>query len=191
MDGGYSINRPLSGFRIRSIPVWLEYVLLVGLGVTAVALHQAFRFPMNLPGRHGIEWMALLVLGRVLTRSRFGGSVVSTSAALTSILPFWGVMDDPMIWLMYLIPGVLMDVAFDRLPRWKTNFVFLASLGALAHATKPIARWIINMITGIPYGSLLLGVGYPVVTHMMFGAAGGLLGAVLAYGIRKTVARPE
>jgi len=191
MNGGFSTRKPLSAFRIRAIPAWLEYVLLVGLGVAAVVLHQAFRFPMDLPGRHGVEWMALLVLGRALTRSRIGGSVVSTGAAVASMLPLWGAIDDPFIWLIYLLPGILMDIAFARLPRWKTSFIFLASLGALAHATKPLARWLINMITGIPYGSLLLGVGYPLLTHLLFGAVGGLLGAILAYGIHKTIARPE
>jgi hypothetical protein len=187
LNGTYSQRNPLSRFRIEAIPTWLEYLLLVGLGVAAVVLHQVFRFPMNLPGRHGVEWMALLILGRGLSRSRYAGSIASIGASAASMLPIWGISDDPFIWLIYLLPGLIMDLAFSNLTRWKGSLVFLGSLGALAHGTKPLARWVINLSLGFPYGSLLWGVAYPLATHLLFGAIGGVLGGMAALGIKKLV----
>lgn len=184
-NGVFSLKNPLSSIRSNGLAVWVETLLLVGLGVLAVVLHQAFRFPLELPGRHGIEWMALLIVGRGLSRSRYAGSITSAGAAVASVLPIWGAMDDPFIWLIYLIPGLVMDLAFARLPHWKENLIFLASLGGLAHVTKPLARWIINLVLGYPYGSLLWGVAYPTATHLLFGAVGGLLGGLLVVGILK------
>jgi hypothetical protein len=185
MDGAASIKKPLNGLLSKLNLAWWEAGLLVGLGAAAVVLHQALRLPLELPGRHGIEWMALLVLGRSLSRSKTAGTLTGLGAAFTSILPIWGALDDPFIWLIYLVPGLVMDFAFARLPRWTNSLIFLASLGALAHGTKPLARWLINLATGFPYGSLLWGVFYPLGLHMAFGAAGGLLGALVALGVRK------
>jgi hypothetical protein len=157
--------------------------------MAAVALHQVFRFPMNLPGRHGIEWMALLIIGRGLSRSRYAGSITAFGASTASLLPIWGASDDPFIWLIYLLPGFVMDLAFGNLSRWQNRLVFLGSLGALAHATKPLARWMISLSLGYPYGSLLWGVAYPLATHLLFGAIGGVLGGLAALGVKKIIER--
>ena len=192
-NGAYSQKNPLNTFRtraLRTLSVPLEYVLLAGLGVLAVALHQALRFPMQLPGRHGIEWMALLIVGRVASRQRGAGSVVGVGAAAASLLPMWAAGEDPLAWLTYLIPGLLVDLAYAALPRWRANLVFLASLGGLTFATKPLLRWIVSLATGLPQPSLLLGLGYPLATHLLFGALGAFLGAVVALGVQKFILPP-
>jgi len=185
MDGIASQKKPLNSFLSKANLTAVEAVLMLGLGAAVVVLHQALRAPLNLPGRHGLEWMALLVIGRSFGRSRYAGSLASMGAAATSVLPIWGAMDDPFIWLIYLLPGPIMDFAFARFPRWQGNLAFLAVLGGLAHATKPLVRWIISLVSGFPYGSLLWGVGYPLATHILFGAAGALLGGLAVWGGRK------
>jgi hypothetical protein len=165
--------------------VWWEALLLLGSGALAVVLHQVLRMPLQLPGRHGIEWMALLVLSRSMSRFRWAGGLSGLGAAVCSLLPIWGALDDPLIWLFYLVPGIVMDLAFTALPHWREQIWFLAGLGGLAHATKPLGRWAINLATGLPYSSLWVGVGYPLATHLLFGVVGGLLGGLIAWGVRR------
>lgn len=185
MDGTVSQKNWLSNFLSKANLTVVEALAMVGLGALAVVLHQTLRAPLDLPGRHGVEWMALLVIGRSFGRSRYAGSLASIGAAVTAVLPIWAGFDDPFIWLIYLLPGPIMDFAFARFSRWQGNLAFLAVLGGLAHATKPLVRWVISLISGFPYGSLLWGVGYPLAMHTLFGAAGGLLGGLVVWGFRR------
>lgn len=188
--GTLSQKKTLSSVLSKAQVAWWEALLLFGLGATAVLLHQALRAPLNLPGRHGLEWMALLILGRALSRSRVAWSITSVGAATFSVLPIWGAMHDPFIWLIYLVPGLLMDFVFAKLPGMTGKLWFLALLGSLAHATKPLIRLVITLITGFPFGSLLYGILYPLGSHLLFGLLGGLVGGLLALGVQKSVKKP-
>ena len=163
----------------------LEALLLVGSGALVVVLHQSFRIPLSQPGYHGIEWMAILILGRSFSRLRGAGTLASLGAAGMSMLPLWGAVNDPFIWLVYLLPGPVMDLAFRYLPDYASKLWFLVVLGGLAHITKPIVRLVITVLSGWSFGSFRFGVLYPVSSHLLFGMLGGLLGAVLVLGIRR------
>jgi hypothetical protein len=180
MVGESSLKSKSKDFLNSLSLAWWEALLLLGSGALAVVLHQSLRLPLGLPGRHGIEWMALLVLGRSTSRFRWAGSLTSTGAALTLLMPVWGVRDDPFIWLIYLLPGIVMDLVFYWLPQLQNKLWFWAGLGGLAHATKPLARWVISLASGWAYGSLLNGMLYPLSTHILFGMLGGLLGAAIS-----------
>ncbi len=164
----------------------VEAALLVGSGLLVVALHQALRMPLGLPGRHGVEWMAILVIVRCASNLPAAGSISMAGAAAFSAVPLWGATHDPFIWITYLIPGIVIDLLWRVLPRAKTRVwvtaLLLVPIASLAHLTKPIVRWIISLIAGWPYGSFRYGVGYPVLTHALFGLAGGALGVALFYG---------
>ena len=116
-------------------------------GVTAVFLHRSLDFSTGLPGHHGIEWMALLAIGRLFSRYRGAGSLTCVGASLASFMPFWR-GGDPFTPLLYLLPGPVMDIAFRYLPRYTEKLWFLFLLGGLAHMTKPLARLSINLLTG-------------------------------------------
>ena len=58
-------------------------------------------------------------------------------------------------------------------------------LGGLAHVTKPNGQLAINLITGWPFGSFRFGILYPFAGHLLFGMIGGLLGALVVFGIRR------
>jgi len=163
----------------------LEALLLIGSGALAVVLHQSFRLSLGLPGHHGIEWMALLIMGRSFSRFRGAGTLASLGAAGMSMLPLWGAVNDPFIWLIYLLPGPVMDIAFRYLPRYAGTFWFLSILGGLAHITKPVARLVITVLSGWSFGSFRFGVVYPITSHFLYGMIGGLLGALIVLGIHR------
>lgn len=170
--------------------VWAEVLLLAASGAAVVALHEFLRLPLGLPGRHGIEWMALLLLGRSASRLSGAASLASAGAAFTSLLPFWR-GDDPFVWLAYLVPGLVLDAAYRLWPRFVSKAWFIVLLGALAHASKPILRLMINLITGFPFGSFRYGVVYPIWTHLLFGLIGGLMAVAIMWGIKRAGSIPR
>lgn len=155
---------------------WPVALFLLALGVGAVALPAVLRLPLRLPGHQGLIIMALLMAGRTGTRYRWATSVASVGAAATAALPLWG-STEPIGWLTYLLPGLLVDGALRVAPRWRASLPALALLAGVAHATKPLVRVAISALTGWQFGSLQGGLAYPLATHLVFGLIGGLLGA--------------
>jgi hypothetical protein len=182
---------PTESARSETLTRVVEVLLLLGSGALAVVLHKSFRLALGLPGYHGMEWMALLVLGRSFSRFKGAGSITSLGAAGMSMLPLWGAVDDPFIGLIYLLPGPVMDLAFGYLPRYAHKLWFLAILGGLAHMTKPVARLVITLLSGWSYGSFRYGVVYPISSHLLYGMIGGLLGGLIALGIHRLTKKSE
>ncbi len=189
MNGTYSQKSISKAFPTEWTLKWWEALLLIGSGVTAVVLHRALDSSLGLPGHHGIEWMALLILGRASSRFRGAGTLTSVSASLVSTLPILH-GNNPVTWLFYLLPGPVMDFAFRYLPRYANKLWFLVLLGGLAHITKPIGQLVINLITGWPFGSFRYGVLYPFASHLLFGMIGGLLGALIVLGVHRYSQKP-
>lgn len=152
-------------------------LFLVSLGVVMIALEQGFRWPLQLPGHHGLEAMALLVLGRLCCASPWSATIVGASAATTATL--LGVDHGPLMPLFYILPGVALDLGYRLRPQFGRYLVFLPALAALAFAMKPVVRIIANAFFGMQFGSLRAGPVYPVLTHLMFGFLGALAAVLL------------
>jgi hypothetical protein len=183
MNGTFSPKTLSKTFPTEWALTWWEALLLLGSGALAVVLHRTFDSGLGLPGHHGIEWIALLIMGRSFSRFRGAGSLVGVGAALATTLPFLHT-SNPFTWLFYLLPGPLMDLAFRYLPRLAGKLWFLMLLGGLAHVTKPLGQLIINAAFGWPFGSFRFGILYPTASHLLYGLIGGLLGALIVLGIR-------
>ena len=184
MNGIYSQKTVSKAFPTDWTLTWWEALLLLGSGVLAVVLHRAYDMSLGLPGHHGIEWMALMILGRASSRFRGAGSITSLGASFASTLPLLH-SDNPYTWLFYLLPGPVMDFAFRYFPSYANKIWFMVLLGGLAHATKPVGQLITNLLTGWPFGSFRYGVAYPFASHLLFGMIGGLIGALIVLGIQR------
>lgn len=153
-------------------------LFLIGLGATIVVLENAFRWPLQLPGHHGLEAMALLALGRLSCSSPWSATLVGASAAITA--PLLGADHGVLTPLFYLLPGLVVDGGWRLWPRLMTRvLVALPLLAAAAFATKPVLRVVGNQLFGMQFGSLRAGPVYPVLTHLMFGFLGALAAALL------------
>ena len=150
---------------------------LVSLGVAIVALEGAFRWPLQLPGHHGIEAMALLALARLSCLHPVSASLSAASAALAA--PLFGADHGPLMPLFYLLPGVLLDLGWRLRPRAGSFVLFLPLLTAVAFASKPVVRVLANALFGMQFGSLRAGPVYPILTHLLFGFVGGLVAVLL------------
>jgi len=184
MNGTSSLKTASKAFPTEWSLSWLEALLLIGGGVMAVVLHRALDMSLGLPGHHGIEWMAIMILGRASSKYRAAGTLTSVGASFASVLPFLH-GDNPMTWVYYLLPGPVMDLAFRYLPRYANKLWFMVLLGGIAHMTKPIGQLTVNLVTGWPIGSFRFGVLYPFASHLLFGMIGGLLGALVVLGINR------
>jgi len=184
MNGISSLKTTSKAFLTRLELTWLEALFLLGTGALAVILHRSFDYSLGLPGHHGLEWMALLVISRSLSRFRGAGSLASLGAGLTALIP--GLRGgDPFGPFLYLLPGPVMDLAFRYLPRYADKIWFLMFFAGLAHMTKPVARIIIAAVSGWSFGSFRFGVAYPTFSHFFYGLIGGLLGALIVLGLRR------
>lgn len=184
MNGVYSPKIGSKVFQTDWALKWWEALLLFGSGVLAVVLHRAYDLSLGLPGHHGLEWMALLVMGRAASRFRGAGSLTSIGASLASTLPFLQ-GENPFTWLFYLLPGLFMDFAFAIFPEVTRRVWFLMLLGGLAHMTKPVGQLLFNLATGWPFGSFRYGILYPFASHLFFGMIGGLIGALIVLGVNR------
>ncbi len=181
MNGTSSLKTASKAFPTEWSLTWIEALLLIGGGVMAVVLHRALDMSLGLPGHHGIEWMAIMILGRASSKFRGAGTLTSIGASFASVLPFLH-GDNPFTWIYYLLPGPVMDLAFRYLPRYTNKLWFMVLLGGIAHITKPIGQLTVNLVTGWPIGSFRFGVVYPFASHLLFGMIGGLLGALVVLG---------
>lgn len=167
--GVIELEAPLSPARL---------LFLVSLGFLIVGLEQAFRWPLQLPGHHGLEAMALLVLGRLSCNARWPATIVAASAAVAA--PFMGAEHGILMPLFYLLPGVVIDLGYRLRPKFGASLFFLPLLAAVAYACKPLLRVAANLLFDMPFGSLRAGPLFPILTHLLFGFIGALV-AVLVW----------
>jgi len=154
-------------------------LFLASLGVAIVLLEQSFRWPLQLPGHHGLEAMALLVLGRLCCTSPWSATVVGAAAAAAA--PFTGADHGVLMPLFYVLPGIVLDMGYRLWPRMvQSAALALPVLAALAFAAKPLVRVLANQLFGMQFGSLRAGPVYPILTHLLFGFLGALA-AVLVW----------
>jgi hypothetical protein len=147
-------------------------LFLASLGVALVLLEQAFRWPLQLPGHHGLEAMALLVLGRLSCTNPWSATLVGAAAAATA--PFTGADHGVLMPLFYVLPGIVLDLGHRLWPGRRQALLLLPVLAALAFAAKPVVRVLGNQLFGMQFGSLRAGPVYPIVTHLLFGFLGAL-----------------
>jgi len=153
-------------------------LFLASLGVTIVALERGFNWSLQLPGHHGLEAMALLVLARLTCTNPWSATLVGASAAVAA--PLLGAAHGVLMPLFYVLPGLVLDLGYRLSPRFGRSLLFLPLLAALAYAAKPALRVLANQAFGMQFGSLRAGPVYPVITHLLFGFLGALA-AVLVW----------
>ncbi len=172
-------------FQVESIASILEVIALFGLGALAVVLHIKMKTPLHLPGHHGLEFMALLMLGRYASKKPIASTISSLGAGFMLFFPIWA-GKDPFAGMIYMLPGFILDFLYYKLKE-NRNLLLVALVGGLSYAIIPIVRFIIMSVTGFKYGALLSGLAYPLFAFTMFGALGSLFGASLMKQIQNKI----
>ncbi|GGI53455.1 hypothetical protein GCM10011430_06290 [Oxalicibacterium solurbis] len=168
------------GSRSATSPLPVALLLLLAAGIAAALLREAFRLPLRMPGHHGIEWLAILVLARLTSARPVAGMVTGIGAALTTICVGSG-HGQMALALTLLLQGCLADALLFR-PRLRiVFFAWIPIAGALIHMTAPLLRntWMSLVAGTLPFHSLVNGLAYPLATHALFGAAGATIGLLV------------
>lgn len=149
---------------------------LVAIGVAIVLLHETIRYPLRIPGQHGLEGMALLALARYCTTHRWGATIAALSSAGTAAV--LGAGSEWTTPFLYLAPGVAIDLGVMLFAGWRAHLIVLPLITAFAFATKPLIRLGLAESFGMQIGSFRMGALYPISTHIAFGFAGALVTAL-------------
>jgi hypothetical protein len=160
-------------------------LLLLGLFSALIVVAKiALRLPLQLPGHSGLFWMAIMIVAtRVVPKLGAASLVGLTSGILAAFLGLgdFGALNTL---LSYTAVGVFADLALLLL-RNPENLVAAALIGALGHMGKFLVKWALGVLTGAPLGFVALGLLRSLVGYIVFGALGGVLGALTILALRK------
>jgi len=185
MSGKLSQKNILSLSLTRKQSVLIEILLLVLTGVFIATLRAYLRVPLNIPGRHGIEVMGILMAARMISSQSFASSITMIASGTMMFLPFMG-FKDPTVPVMYMMIGVSLDFVWAKFKLNNRNAYILAFFGGVSYMMIPILR------IGLHFSGLFFissfakhGIFIPIVSHFFFGA----LGSIVAVGIIKSTRR--
>jgi hypothetical protein len=165
-------------FPNSSVAATAEIIFLLGLGMLGIVLHAKLRMPMQLPGKQGLLFVALIVTGKGLSRFPYAATLSGIGAATLLLIPGLG-FHDPFIALNYLFLGCIMDFVTGFASKFTSRIWILAILCGACWIFIPLFRLILSVLLDVPQNSFRFGIFYPFMTHFIFGLAGGLIAAGL------------
>ena len=160
----------------RTLAKVLEIILLLLAGVLAIVLHARLRTPLNIPGHHGMEFMAIILAARLSSNMKWASSISALGIGIFILFPVLG-FKDPMMGFNYMLPCFFMDIAYNTIQNKKYGNLILAVPAGIGYMLIPLSRIITTFLTGYPYSSFLkYGFVTPLATFLLFGLMGGILG---------------
>lgn len=161
-----------------------ELILLTLFSALVVAAKIALRLPLQMPGHSGLFWMAIVVTAGGIVPKRGAAALVGLSSGVLAAflgLGDFGALDT---FISYTALGLGVDLMLWLL-RDPENLIVAILTGALGHLAKFLVKWAFGIITGVPIGFVALGLVWSVVSYIIWGALGGLLGALTLRALRK------
>ena len=154
-----------------------QLVLLALFAALIVIAKIALRLPVQMPGHSGVFWMAIVIVAAGIVPQRGAASLVGVTSGI--IAAFLGMGDFGALntFLSYTMVGVGTDMALFLL-RDPENLAVATLSATLGHLCKFLVKWTMGIVTGAPVGFVALGLARAVLGYVIFGALGGLLGAL-------------
>ena len=161
-----------------------QLILIALFAALIVVAKIALKLPLQLPGHSGLFWMAILVVGARVVPKRGAASLIGlTSGLLAAFLGLgdFGALDT---FLSYTLAGVGADLTLLLLGS-PENLVAATLAGLFGNLAKFLVKWAIGLVSGAPLGFVALGLAWSLVSYIIFGALGGLLGSLTILALRK------
>jgi hypothetical protein len=179
---GKSPQKTISGSSDLFSYHWLQILLILSVGALTVWFHEALRWPLNLPGRHGLELMAILIFVRLSAPQVYAASLAAMGGVTASLIfnDAAGVGA-----IILLAQGLFIDSTYRLLKHHGLTLLLMVLVTALAHMLKPLIKLSFQSGMGIVSDSLAHGLLYPLFTHFCFGLAGGLAGLLAWRSMQK------
>jgi hypothetical protein len=162
-----------------------QLILLALLAALIVVAKIALRLPLQLSGHTGIFWMAIIIVAAGLVPRVGAASLVGLTSGI--IAAFLGVGDFGALntLLSYTMVGVGTDSGLLLLGRKPENLVVAALSATFGHFCKFLVKWGLGALTGAPVGFVALGLVRAIAGYVIFGALGGVLGALTLTALRR------
>jgi hypothetical protein len=128
--------------------------------------------------------MAIIVVATGLVPKRGAASLVGLTSGILAAFLGMGDFGALNTFLSYMLVGVASDLALWLLGD-PENLVVAGLTGTLGHLGKFVVKWVLGVITGAPLGFVALGLVWSLLTYIVFGALGGVLGALTLRALRK------
>jgi hypothetical protein len=161
-----------------------DLMLIALVAALCILAKMILRVPVHVPGHSGVLWVALFVICRGLVDKRGAGVLLGL---VTGVLAQFAGFGDvgPLEWTKWLAAGVVLEVLTIVIPGDLRSLPKAIVVGAALHLGKLAALTLAGVILQVPWALLFLGLGWSATTHMLFGALGGLLGALGLRELRK------
>jgi hypothetical protein len=162
-----------------------QLILLALFAALVVVAKIALRLPLQLPGHSGIFWMAIVVVAAGVVHKPGAASLVGLTSGI--IAAFLGLGDFGALntFLSYTAVGVGTDLALWLLGGNPENLIVAALAATLGHTAKFLVKWGLGVAAGAPVGFVALGLLRAAIGYVVFGALGGLLGALTLRALRR------
>ncbi len=170
-----------SSTRQRAIAV--DVALAVAIGLVAALAKRYLDFSLGIPGHAGVGWIAVLVSGRLLN-GRIGMATISGFVMGAWAIPVGLGHSLGYNLLLYGMAGALLDSGV--LLRLPLNRAWGAALaGMIVHLAKYgfifANAWVSDILRRVE----IFGFLGALINHLVFGAAGGLMGWAIWRGGRR------
>jgi hypothetical protein len=153
-----------------------QLILLALFSALVVVAKIALRTPLQLSGHSGIFWMAIIIVGSKVVPKPGAASIIGiTSGVLAAFLGLgdFGALNT---FLSYAVVGVISDAALVLLGGNPENLFVAVFVGIFGHLGKFLTKWLFGVISGAPIGFVALGLLRAVLSYILFGAIGAMLG---------------
>lgn len=165
-----------------------DLLLLALVAALCMLAKQVLRIPIHVPGHSGVLWVALFIVARGLVDKRGAGLLLGIVTGVLATSMGFGANHGPFEWTKWVTAGLTLDVVAAVLPGDLRSPVKAVISGAAIHLGKLASMVLVSLILRLPLGFIALGLGWATTTHVVFGAAGGLLGALALRELRKAPA---
>jgi len=164
-----------------------DLMLIALVAALCIVGKLVLRVPLHVPGHSGVLWVGLFVICRGLVDKRGTGILLGL---VTGVLAQFAGFGDvgPLEWTKWLAAGAVLELLVIVVPGDLRNLPKAMLVGAGLHVGKLAALVLAGIILRVPWAILFLGLGYSATTHVIFGAVGGLLGALALRELRKVPA---
>ncbi|MBY9081471.1 hypothetical protein KIH86_12230 [Paenibacillus sp. HN-1] len=152
-------------------------------GTMVSVVNDVTRLPLQLPGHTSVWWMGLLILGKGLIPKFGGGIIMGAVSGVLAVLLGLG-KEGIFIFFKYLAPGLLLDIMSPLFFHRLGNPFVGVICGALTSLSKLLVSLLLGVLLDLPMGFLALGLGYSSLTHIVFGAIGGLIASMLIHRLK-------
>jgi len=162
-----------------------QLILLALFAALIVVAKIALRLPLQLPGHSGLFWMAIVVVAAGVVPKRGAASLVGLTSGI--IAAFLGLGDFGALntFLSYTAVGLGTDLMLWLLGNKPENLVIAMLAASAGHTAKFLVKWGMATLAGAPAGFVALGLLRAAIGYVVFGALGGLLGALTLRALRK------